>query len=188
MTPNDGTRYGRTDVFLHWFIGIALLVEIVFGFLLDDIAPRGTPARTGVINLHKSVGIVLGLFVVLRLVWRMRHPPPRWPTSVPTWQQQAASWMHAALYACMVIMPLGGYIGSNFSKYGVRFFGIALAPWGPDLPAVYSFFLRLHDVTAYVFTALIVVHIAAAAKHALVDRDAVFSRMLPHGVRRKEHA
>ncbi|MGZ5179534.1 MAG: cytochrome b [Ramlibacter sp.] len=181
MTADNGARYGRMDVFLHWFIGIALLAEIAFGFLLDDIAPRGTPARTGVINLHKSVGVVLGVLIAARLLWRMRHPAPPWPASVPAWQQRAAHWMHRALGACMVIMPLGGYLGSNFSKYGVRFFGLALAPWGPDLPGVYSFFIAVHDITAYVFTALIAVHVGAAVKHALVDRDAVFSRMLPRG-------
>lgn len=179
MTTDNGARFGRMDVFLHWFIGIALLAEIAFGFLLDDIAPRGTPARAGVINLHKSIGVVLGLLIAVRLLWRLRHAPPPWPACVPAWQQRAAHWTYRALGACMVIMPLGGYLGSNFSKYGVRFFGIALAPWGPELPTVYSFFIALHDVTAYVFTALIVLHVGAAAKHALVDRDAVFSRMLP---------
>ena len=181
MTTDNGARYGRMDALLHWFIGIALLAEIAFGWFLDDIAPRGTPARAGVINLHKSIGVVLGVLIVVRLLWRMRHAAPPWPASVPAWQQRAAHWMHWALGACLVIMPLGGYLGSNFSKFGVRFFGIALAPWGPDLPAVYSFFITLHDVTAYVFTALIVLHVGAAAKHALVDRDAVFSRMLPRG-------
>jgi cytochrome b561 len=186
MTANDeDMHYGRVAVFLHWFIGIAMLAQIAFGFLLDDIAPRGTPARAGVINLHKSIGIVLGVLVVLRLLWRMKHPAPRWPASVPQWQQRAAQWMHWALDACMVIMPLGGYIGSNFSKFGVRFFGVAFPPWGPDLPGVYSFFIALHDFTAWVFTALIVLHVAAAAKHALIDHDAVFARMLPA---RKEHA
>jgi cytochrome b561 len=179
MTNDNGARYGRVDVFLHWFIGIALLAEIAFGFLLDDIAARGTPARAGVINLHKSIGIVLGMLIAVRLLWRMKHPAPPWPASVPVWQQRAAHWMHWALGACMVIMPVGGYLGSNFSRFGVRFFGIALAPWGADLPAVYSFFIAVHDVTAYVFTALIVLHVGAATKHALVDHDAVFSRMLP---------
>jgi cytochrome b561 len=176
MSLNDA-RYGRMAVFLHWLIGLALLAQMGFGFLLDDIAPRGTPARAGVINLHKSIGITLGLLIVLRLLWRLAHRPPAWPSSMPAWQQRAARAVHRGLYACMVVMPLAGYLGSNFSKHGVRFFGIALKPWGPDLPAVYTFFTGVHDATAYVFTALIVLHVVAAAKHALIDRDAVLSRM-----------
>jgi cytochrome b561 len=179
MRANDDLRYGRVASALHWLIGIALLGQVTFGFLLDEIAPRGTPARGSVINLHKSFGIVLGLLIVLRLLWRLKHRPPAWPADMPAWQRRAAHLGHAALYGCMLVLPLSGYIASNFSKHGVKFFGIALRPWGPDLPAVYNAFNLLHVVTGFVFAALIVGHIAAALKHALVDRDAVFARIWP---------
>ena len=68
---------------LHWLIGVALLGQIGFGFLLDDIAPRDTPARAGVINLHKSFGIVLGLLIVARLAWRLATRRRGWPASMP---------------------------------------------------------------------------------------------------------
>jgi cytochrome b561 len=178
MQP-PSTRYSTPSIVLHWLVGVALLAQILFGFMLDDIAPRGTPARAGVINLHKSIGIVLGLAVLLRLWWRLTHRPPPWPPSMPPWQQRVAVWTHRGLYACMVLMPLAGTVASNFSKHGIRFFGIAIKPLGPDLPAVYAFFNGLHVATGIVFTALIAVHVAAALKHVLVDRDEVFSRMLP---------
>lgn len=172
-------RYGRVAIALHWLIGLALLGQITFGLLLDDIAPRNTPARAGVINLHKSLGIVLGLLIIVRLVWRLTHRPPAWPNSMPAWQQRAARLGHGALYACMLVMPLSGYIGSNFSKYGVKLFGLTLHPWGPPLPSVYAFFNGLHDVTAWLLVALIAGHVMAALKHALVTRDGVFSSICP---------
>lgn len=172
-------RYGRVAIALHWLIGLALLGQITFGFLLDDIAPRNTPARAGVVNLHKSLGIVLGLLIIVRFAWWLTHRPPPWPNSMPAWQQRAARLGHHALYACMLVMPLSGYIGSNFSKYGVKLFGLTLPPWGPPLPSVYAFFNGLHDVTAWVFVALIAGHVMAALKHALVTRDGVFSSIWP---------
>ena len=172
-------RYDRLAVWLHWLIGAALLAETVFGFLLDEIAPRNTPPRAPVINLHKSIGVVLGVLVVVRLLWRIRHAPPAWPPGFAVWKQLAAEWGHRAMYACMVLMPLCGYIASNFSKHGVRFFGLALRPWGPDLPGVYAFFSGLHVVSAYVFTVLVVGHIAVAFWHLLIERDQVFWRMWP---------
>jgi cytochrome b561 len=178
-TPMQPQRYGSTAMLMNWLIGLALLAQIAFGFLLDDIAPRGTPGRAAVINLHKSTGIVLGLFIVARLLWRLRHAAPEWPASMPAWQRSAAVLGHRALYACMFLMPLSGYLGSNFSKHGVKFFGLALRPWGPDLPRVYDAFNGLHIATAWVFSALILGHVVMALKHALVDRDAVFSRMWP---------
>lgn len=170
-----GARYGRVAIALHWLLGLALLAEIVFGFLLDDIAPRGMPSRAGVINLHKSIGIVLGLLALARLAWRLKHAPPAWPASMQRWEQRAATLGHQALYAGMIVVPLAGYVASNFSKYGVKFFGTALRPWGPDLPALYTVFSGLHVVTSWLFCALIAVHVAAAVKHALVDHDGIFS-------------
>ena len=175
----SAARYDRVASLLHWLIGIALLGQITFGFLLDDIAPRGTPARGSVINLHKSFGITLGVLIVLRLLWRLRHRPPAWPVSMPAWQQQAARLGHGALYVCMIVMPASGYIASNFSKHGVKFFGLALRPWGPDLPSVYDSFNLLHVVTAWLFTALIAGHVAIALKHALLDRDDTLARIAP---------
>lgn len=158
-------RYDRTAVLLHWAIGLALIAQIAFGFLLDDIAPRGTPSRAAVINLHKSLGLVLLALIAARLAWRLTHRPPAWPPGTPRWQQRAATWGHRALYACMLLMPLAGYVASNFSKHGVKFFGLALGPWGPDWPEVYRFFNGMHKATALVFAVLIAGHIAAALWH-----------------------
>lgn len=172
-------RYTRVAAGLHWLIGIALLGQVAFGFLLDQLAPRGTPARAGTINLHKSIGVVLGVLIVARIAWRLAHAPPAWPGSMSLAQQRAAALGHRALYACMAVMPLAGYVGSNFSKHGIRFFGTPLAPWGPDWPAAYSFFVGVHVATAFVFAALIAGHVAMALEHVLVERDGMFSRIVP---------
>src|SRR5215813_11030960 len=36
---DDGARYDTVAVVLHWLIGVALLGQIAFGLLLDEIAP-----------------------------------------------------------------------------------------------------------------------------------------------------
>jgi len=179
MATDNTPHYGRFASALHWLIGIALLAEIVFGFLLDDIAPRGTPARAAVINLHKATGVLLGLLVVLRLAWRWRHAAPPWPEAMPAWQRSAARLLHAAMYACMLALPLSGYVASNLSKNGLKAFGYWLRPWGPDLPAAYAALTLVHDVTAWLFAALVAGHIAVALKHALIDRDTIFARVWP---------
>jgi len=172
---------------LHWLIGLALLGQIAFGFLLDELAPRGAPGRPVVMNLHKSLGIVLGLAILARLIWRLRHRPPAWPESLPHWQQRGARVGHWALYGCMVVMPLSGYIASNFNKYGIQFFGHTWPAWGVTTPSVYAFFNSVHVVTAWLFCILIAGHIAAALKHAWVDHDGVFSRMWPQAAHRSSH-
>jgi cytochrome b561 len=175
----DDTRYDRVAAALHWLIGVALLAQVAFGFLLDDIAPRNTPSRADVINLHKSFGIVLGIAIVLRLAWRLAHRPPRWPAAMPAWQRRAAHAGHGLLYACMVVLPASGYVGSNFSKYGVTFFGHLLPPWAPALPHVYTVLNGVHVTTAWVFALLIAGHVLVSLQHAFVARDGIFRRIWP---------
>jgi cytochrome b561 len=169
-------RYTRTAIALHWLIALIILVQIPFGWYLDDI-PRGTPARGWYVNLHKSVGLTLGIAIVVRAWWRWRHQPPALPDRMPAWERISANATHLALYACMLIMPLTGYIASNFSQWGVKYFNaIQLPPWGIDDERVYAFFNGAHVATSYVFVALIAAHLAGAVRHAS-RHDGILQRM-----------
>jgi cytochrome b561 len=171
-------RYTRTAIALHWLVGIALLAQMAFGWMLTEI-PRQTPARGFYVNLHKSTGLTLAALIVLRLLWRLAHRPPPLPPGIERWQCRAALATHRMLYALMLLMPLSGYVASNFSRHGLRYFGHALAPWGPDLPAVYQVLNGVHVVSAWLLAALIALHVAAALQHAWIGRDDVVSRILP---------
>ena len=172
-------RYTSTAIGLHWLIALLLLGQFAFGLALGDI-PRGTPERGYYVNLHKSSGILIGLLVLVRLGWRLAHTPPPLPASTPGWQRRAARISHAALYLCMVLLPLSGYLASNFSKYGVKFFNLVhWAPWGPDDKTMYAVFNTTHRVAALVLAGLVVLHVLAVAKHMLVERDGLLLRMWP---------
>jgi cytochrome b561 len=163
---------------LHWLLVALLAAQIAFGWFLDGVE-RGTPERTIYVNLHKSTGMVIGLVILLRLYWRLAHRAPALPESMPGWERAAARFTHVLLYAGMLIMPLSGYIASNFSKYGVNFFNsLKLPPWGVEDAAVYAFFNKTHVFASWFFVALIALHVLAALRHAL-KQDGVFSRMWP---------
>jgi len=172
-------RYSRTAMFLHWLVAILLLGQFAFGWYLNDI-PRGIPARGYYVNLHKSTGILIGLLILVRLIWRLTHAPPPLPDVMPAWQRRAAAASHRLLYVLMLVMPLSGYVASNFSKHGVNFFNsIRLAPWGSDDKLIYAFFNQTHKITSWLLLTLVILHVLAALKHLLVDRDTIFSRILP---------
>jgi cytochrome b561 len=180
-------RYTRVAIFLHWLIALAVIGQIALGWYLGEV-PRGVPARTTWVNLHKSIGLVIGLLALARLAWRLTHRPPALPASLQTLERRLAPIAHGLLYACLIGMPLAGYIASNHSRFGVRFFGLLLPPWGADDPVIYRFFTGVHGVLARVFVVLIVLHVIAALKHALIDRDTVLERMLPAWAMRRRTA
>ena len=169
-------RYDRTARLLHWLIAVLLIGQFAFGWWLDEV-PRNTPARGYFINLHKSIGLVLGLLILLRLGWRLLHRPPPLLAATPAWQRRLSDSTHRLLYALMLIVPLSGYLASNFSKHGIKFFNsVSLPPWGVDDRQIYSLFNQTHKLAVALLLGLIVLHVAAAVWHGL-RRDGVFSRI-----------
>lgn len=169
-------RYNRTARVLHWLLALLLLGQLIFGWWLEGVA-RNTPLRGYVVNLHKSVGIVIGLLVLARLAWRFSHAAPTLPDFVPRGQRRLAAASHRLLYGLMLLVPLAGYLASNFSKYGVKFFNtVLLPPWGPEDKQLYALFNQTHQVAVLLLVILIAVHVGAALVHAL-RRDGIFSRI-----------
>lgn len=168
-------RHTRVAVALHWLLALALFAQLALGWWMLDL-PKSPPGlRAGWFNVHKSIGLTIALFVVLRVVWRSTHPLPQ-DGLLPRWQRQAARLTHVLLYVCMLVMPLSGYLGSTFTRYPVRYFGIVLPDWNRDWPAAKQLMASVHYATAWLFMALLTLHIAAALWHWL-QRDGVTARM-----------
>jgi cytochrome b561 len=171
-------KYSKPAIVLHWLVGVLILAQIALGWYMIDL-PKNTDARAFWINFHKSLGVTIAIFIVLRIWWRASHRPPSLEAVLPAWQVTASKLSHFLLYACMVIMPVSGYVGSSFSKYGVKFWGIKLPNWGWEDKALREIFVGVHDFTVWVLVTVLAVHVLAALKHLLVDRDGVFMRMTP---------
>jgi cytochrome b561 len=168
-------RYDRTAIVLHWVIGLAILGQFALGWWMLDLPKGADGSRAWWFNVHKSIGMTLGALVVLRLLWRASHAAP--PLSLPGWQKLAAEVSHWGLYACMLVLPLSGSLGSLFSGYRIRYFGWTLLPnHGFASPAAKNLMAAVHETAAWTFAALVALHIAAAFWH-LLRRDGIFRRM-----------
>jgi cytochrome b561 len=180
VPPQAGSEhYTHTAVVLHWLIAAAVFVQIALGAWMIGIPKSPPGVRAYWFNMHKSIGITIGVLVLLRLLWRLAHRPPALPATVAPWQRLAARFSHWGLYVCMIVMPVSGYLGSSFTKYPIKYFGYALPHWGWDAPALKEITSQVHLVTAWIFVALIALHVTAALKHRFHDRDGVFERMFP---------
>ena len=169
--------YTRTAIILHWLIAACVLVQVTLGLWMIGI-PKSPPGmRAWWFNLHKSIGITLGMLILVRVLWRLAHRVPPLPLTMPRWERVAAKANHLLLYVCMIIMPLTGYLGSSFTKYPILYFGMRLPHWGWEAPELKELCSQIHYATVVVFITLIAVHTAAALKHWLIDRDDVFRRM-----------
>jgi cytochrome b561 len=180
---DPGTRYTKVAVTLHWLIATLVVAQLVLGWSMIEIPKQPVGVRAYWFNLHKSIGLTIALLVLARIAWRLRHPAPPLPMNVLAWQRRAAAANHALLYACLLGMPLIGFLGSTFSGYPIKYFGIPLPQWGYKSDVLKNFFSAVHLGFAWVFMTLIALHAGAALKHLLVDRDGVFWRMWPRATR-----
>lgn len=169
------TRYTRPAVVLHWLIAAAVAAQIAWGWLMQTI-PKSPPGlRADAFNVHKSVGLCIFALMLVRLGWRLAHAPPPLPP-LPRWQLHAAKAVHAALYAALFVMPIAGYLGSVFSGYPIKWFGVTLPGWYPRAPLLKEWMSALHLATSVLLVSLVALHVAGALRHALRG-DGVVARM-----------
>jgi cytochrome b561 len=169
--------YTRTAIVLHWLIGLCVLAQITLGLWMIGIPKSPPGVRASWFNLHKSIGITLAALIVARLLWRFMHRAPPLPLTMQKWERIAAKSNHVLLYVCMIVMPVSGYLGSSFTKYPILYFGMRLPYWGWDAPVLKDLCSQVHLTTVIIFITLIALHIAAAVKHWLIDRDGIAQRM-----------
>jgi cytochrome b561 len=179
-------RYTSVAIALHWLIAIALVGMILFGWYMGDL-PDGE-AKYAAYQLHKSFGITVLIFTVVRIVWRVMNPAPPEPP-MPGWQAAIARATHVAFYVLMLMLPLSGWIMASASPTGIatKLFGAVDWPHVPGfatLPMAAKEQLHdplefIHSKLAWVLLALLALHVAAALKHQFVDRDGLLARMAP---------
>ena len=106
-------KYTRTAIYLHWLVAIFIFGNLLIAWTVDYLPDEWVRFT---INTHKSIGItVLGL-VLLRIFWRIAHPPPALPSSLATWEKRTSKVCHLALYLLMIAIPISGWMHDSAWK------------------------------------------------------------------------
>jgi cytochrome b561 len=174
---NSPVRYGWVAQVLHWGIVAMLIVQVTLGKIADEL-PVGLE-RLVLMSRHKSLGITILGLAAIRLAWRFIDPPPPLP-SMPRWQEVAARLNHWALYALLFALPVTGWLTSSAANRPASWFGLVQLPdfVAPD-EGLKEAFEEAHELLVNVLFALAALHVGAALKHQILDRDGLLFRMLP---------
>ena len=171
-------RYTGVAIALHWLIAVAILGTFLLGQYMTNL--QLSPAKLKLYSYHKWIGVTIFLLVLFRIAWRLAHRPPLPPASMPAWQHSAASIAHFFLYALTLAIPVSGWLMSSASGFQVVYLGVIPIP---DLLAkskgAAQQLKQLHEALNWLMVLVVAMHIAAALKHHLMDRDDVLRRMLP---------
>ncbi len=169
-------RYTTVAIVLHWLVAAIVIGQFVLGWQMQEIPKYPPGQRAEVFNLHKSIGMLVFALMLARIAWRIGHPPPGLPP-MPQWQEKLARATHILLYATLIALPLTGYLGSSFSGYPVKFFGVALPAWAAKNQEMKDWMSAAHLALTWTLFALFALHIAGVVKHTFIARDGLLRRM-----------
>ena len=170
-------RYGAMARGFHWTLALLIIGLIGLGWYLMGLSYYDRWYYTS-LEWHKALGmaaLVIGVLNVCRAIGN----PGLAPLATTAWERRATRVMHGLLFFMMVAVPLTGYVISTSAGDGIAIFG-----WF-EVPAVLAksealrdMAVELHYYLAYGTAILVLLHVAAALKHQLVDKDDTLRRML----------
>lgn len=173
--PARAARYSPVAIGLHWLLAAAIVGSFGVGLYMADL-PLSIQ-KLKLYNWHKWAGVTILALSLLRFAWRLwRRPPADLPA--PAWQRRAAHATHLAMYALFFAVPLSGWAYSSAAGFPIVWFGVLPLPdFVPADRALAEIIKPWHETFAWMLAALVVLHVGAALKHHLVDRDGTLARM-----------
>lgn len=182
-------KLSPTTVSLHWIIALTILGQWPLGFVMANTR------NYSLWPVHQSIGYVLFLVILVRVIWRLRNGWPEPVSLYSRWQQILAKTVHWTLVVALLVMPLSGILSTYAGGYDITVFGWQLIPDVPNHAAVpvgaihklkviprngalHDDLQNLHILFAWIMAGAFVLHVTGALKHHLVDHDGTLRRML----------
>jgi cytochrome b561 len=172
MKNDSKDRYGSISRIFHW--GMAALIGWQLLKLFDRINDGEHWVGQTLVPWHISIGTLLLVVVVLRIIWAVSQKDNR-----PEQSPATAVFVkigHFLLYAAMALMPITGILTMIGNGYGLTAFGIELAAKGDEIAWMASLG-GLHSPIAWLLLVMIVGHVCIALVHQFVKKDDVLRRM-----------
>jgi cytochrome b561 len=165
---------------LHWLVAACVLTTAPVAITMTRLE-KGA-AQDTLYAFHKSLGVLILILMILRLVNRLALGAPIAEPGISRWQKLASATVHTLFYVLLIAMPIVGYVAT--SAYGAppSFFGLfTLPPLVEQNEALATPLFTLHRWVGYFLIVLVLLHVSAALYH-YTRGDNVLQRMLPRAV------
>jgi cytochrome b561 len=169
------SRYPLSIRVLHWLRAVLILGLLASGWYMTRLPESDLSTANLFYPNHKQFGVLVWLLAIVHLGLRWRHARlmPEAPTALSAWERVLSHATHRALIVLTLLVPFFGYaLSSSFVESdGVPFFVVAHLPeLLPKSDAAFKVFQALHRYSAYLLLALVLLHVAGALKHRILDR------------------
>ena len=176
MNVRDTSQgYGIVSRLFHWLMAVAIFAMFGLGVWmvrLDYYSPYYNAAP----DLHRSLGIVLLIALLMRWLWRAVNPKPA-TNDLSLLEQKASYVVHWGFYLLLLALMVSGYLITTPDGRPIDVFGWFSVPSIVQMHGLEDEAGRVHRILAYATIALAVVHSLAALKHHFVDKSTILQRM-----------
>lgn len=166
----------KPTIMFHWLTGLMFIGVFGLGFYVEGLA-RSTE-KFELLDIHKSLGLIVLLVAALRLCWRMKEGPISSVSKLTQWQAMLAKGIHYLLLLATLAMPLSGLMMNIGGGRATEIFGIQLIAAGEKIEWIGTIGGSIHGGAVNIILVAFVLHLAGALKHEFIDKDGTVSRML----------
>ncbi|WCR58934.1 MAG: Cytochrome b561 [Wolbachia endosymbiont of Ctenocephalides felis wCfeF] len=172
----EDNKYSLGLRIIHWLMAVFIIGMLCSGFYMKSL-PASNEFKFSIYAIHKACGVTVFGLAVIRIFFRAFTCIPPLPANFSRLIINASKAVHFGLYSLMILMPLSGYVMSSASGKKIKyFFHIPLLiSKNKELASAAN---GLHSILAYFIIFLIVLHILAALKHTLIDKQNIFKRII----------
>ncbi|MHA7925635.1 MAG: cytochrome b [Marinobacter sp.] len=175
---NTSANYGLVAIIIHWLVALVVFGLFGLGYWMVELSYYDDWYRRAP-DIHRSIGILLLMVMIFRVVWRAANVSPEPLPGHTRWEVRSARMAHFLLYVLIFVAMVSGYLISTADGSSISVFD-----WF-EVPSVTGQIKGMEDTAGTVhywatwaIVGLAAVHAAGAFKHHLFDRDRTLRRML----------
>lgn len=171
-TQDVPNRYHPVHVVLHWLVALLAIFLLAIGLLIFPRVPNADEVQ--MLGMHKMTGILLGVFMISRLITRFVFKRPAPADAGHPALNVVGKVVHFLLYVGVFAMMFTG--DSLDEAYGLE--NILKGSGGVIPENLFIYPERImHGNLSYVLIALIAMHAGAALYHQFIRKDNLLARM-----------
>lgn len=129
-------------------------------------------------RIHETLGILVFVVVVLRILWGLFDEAPSRPP-MAQWMLAASKFVHMALYALLILIPATAALGTWLVGIPITLLGFDIPPQISRMRELGQVTMALHSQLANAILWIAGAHAVAAIFHHFYLRDDVLRSMLP---------
>lgn len=176
MTEEKHRGWSKTLIIIHWVTALTVVTLFALGLWMVDLNYYSEWYRKAP-DLHRSIGIVLFVLTLFRLIYKAFVPRPKQYGSPA--EMRLARLAHLFIYLLLLTIFASGYLISTADGRAIIVFSVLHVPSLGELFANQETLAGdIHYYSAISLIVLSVLHAAAALKHHFINKDQTLLNML----------